>query len=75
MNAKKLNDSHRSLFLDGGRLDILWAYDEANDERNFIKFGKGLELIEECPCGCGLKNEICPDRIETMKRTNGEIPF
>lgn len=63
-------------------LDILWGYQEmdsqieaARDERRTIQFGCGLEIIKECPCGCGLKNDICPERAAAVKRINDEIPF
>lgn len=76
MIVKNKNRSERRLFLQGGRLDILFeeATDEAN-ERKEIKFGRGLELLKECPCGCGLENDVCPDRTVIVKRLNDEIPF
>jgi hypothetical protein len=81
MRSKKLNESYRDLFFKGGRLDILCGYQEmtrqvaeAADERQ-VKFGKGLESLEECPCGCGLKNDVCPDRSAAVKRISDEIPF
>jgi len=83
MNAKKLNNSYRTLFLSGGQLDILlWGHAElkrqmvvAADERQAIKFGKGLELLDECPCGCGLQGDVCEARRAKMKKLNDEIPF
>lgn len=85
MIAKNKNQSERRLFLQGGRLDILlWEYselnrqlNETNDECQPIQFERGLELLKEClcPCGCGLKNDICPDRAAFTKRLNDEIPF
>jgi hypothetical protein len=83
MISQKKNGSLRGLFLAGGRLDILlWAHREmdrqqvaAADERQAIRFGKGLELVKECPCGCGLQGDVCPARAATIKRLGDEIPF
>jgi hypothetical protein len=76
MDSKTINASHRKLFLQGGRLDILYRQvKEDADKYQAIKFGQGLELIKECPCGCGLKNDVCPARSDFIRRLNDEIPF
>ena len=76
MIAKNRIQSERALFFQGGRLDILLCADvEKNiDEPQAVAFGKGLELLEECPCGCGLKN-VCQGHQAKMKALNDEIPF
>lgn len=83
MNAQQKNLSETLLFERGGRLDILlWGYQELERQaeegrrEHKVLFGGGkLELIEECPCGCGLKNDICEARRLAMDVINGEIPF
>lgn len=78
---------NRNLFFSGSQLDILlWGYAEmdrqlarAEEERAAIRhrneFGVSNDLVSECPCGCGLKGDICEVRAETVKRINSEIPF
>ncbi len=33
------------------------------------------EFIKECPCGCGLKDDICETRRAAVKAANDQIPF
>jgi hypothetical protein len=79
MDAKSRNRSLRSLYLTGGKLDILlWGYAEMERQcgtSNKKKFDVGNDVIDECPCGCGLLNDICPDRVAKMKAQADEIPF
>jgi hypothetical protein len=76
MNAKELNGSYRSLFLRGG-LGVLWS-DETPAETPApfkipIRFGD--KVIHKCPCGCGLKGEICADHAAERQRISDELPF
>ena len=83
MNAKSRNNSHRALFLDGGRLDtLLWGIEESN--RQFAEARrelreKGFESLRGmnitiCPCGCGL-DQACDGHLETIGMQNEEIPW
>jgi len=73
MTAKQRNKS--------GRLDILlWGVQECDrqmaelkqeQKARFSEFGK----IKECPCGCGLKNDICDDQLARVKAASDDIPF
>lgn len=82
MNAIHKNTSERSLFLNGGRLDILmWGYremvrqiDEAISERR-RSMRELFPLVDECPCGCGLQNDICNAHLDAVAAANDEIPF
>jgi hypothetical protein len=89
MNAQTRIASERAMFLNGGRLDVLmYGYEES--ERQFAEARKrekdealkimvrGLRefgAIKECPCGCGLKNDICQAHASVVADKNDEIPF
>lgn len=76
MDAKTRNESYHRLFTNGGRLDILlWAYQEAEDEPEVTRLDFGHQTIKECPCGCGLENDVCEERKIKMKKLADEIPF
>jgi hypothetical protein len=76
MNAKKLNDSYRRLFLDSGGLGVLWSDDTPAETPAPFKTPRfGPKIIEECPCGCGLEGEICQDHAAEQKRISDELPF
>jgi hypothetical protein len=76
MIAKTINESLRSLFFDGGQLD-LGADADACEERQPKPFGYGLEILKEweCPCGCGLKGDACKHHQDHIRKINDEIPF
>lgn len=75
MNSKKSNASLRALFINGGRMDILFEDADLPLEETNERFIFRPQLIKECPCGCGLKNDICDARAAAVKRLNDEIPF
>lgn len=81
MNAKAKNASERKLFM-GGRLDILlWGYQELDSQideaiterRQAIKIQ--FKIVDECPCGCGLKNDICNAHLDAIAKANNDLPF
>jgi len=46
------------------------------DESKQVAEGlKSFGMISECPCGCGLKNDICPEWANIIRAKNEEIPF
>jgi len=76
MDAKNNNLSQRLLFINGGRLDVLLGKDEGREFQQKFQLGRGrgLEIIKECPCGCGLK-DVCENQQKKVKALNDEIPF
>jgi len=85
MNAHTRNNSHRLLFHNGGSLLALWAQGEMSrqfsemrqDEEASRKAFQALahNTVSECPCGCGLKNDICNEQAERVRQANEELPF
>lgn len=81
MNAKHINAAYRSLYMNGGRLLALFAeterqFTEARAEQEELKKWKSLARpVAECPCGCGLKNDICDAQAERVKMANEDLPF
>lgn len=82
MNAKVKNASERGLFINGGRLDILiWGYQELDrqigeaivERRQTTRMQ--FDVVDECPCGCGLKNDICDAHLDAVAQANDELPF
>lgn len=83
MNARHLNRSHRLLFINGSLDILLWAseeakrqFAEARQERR-ARFFASLAgaRVEVCPCGCGLKGDVCDSHIATVNTRNEQIPF
>jgi hypothetical protein len=78
MNARAQNDSTRALFFNGGRLDVLFQDEAAETEssaQTATQFRFVMELLGECPCGCGLKDDICETCQTATKAANDAIPF
>ena len=75
MNSEKFNASTTSLFINGGRMDILFEDADRPLEETNERFIFRPQLIKECPCGCGLKNNVCDARAAAVKRINDEIGF
>jgi hypothetical protein len=78
VNAKRYNRSIRLLYLNGGRLDLL-LYGLQESQRQFDEQDKmdmkAFGFVKECPCGCGLKGEICKKQLAKVRAANDEIPF
>ncbi len=89
MNAKTRNSALKAAFKDGGWGDVLlWGKLESDRQieescqrekeeahRIMVKGLKSFGTIEECPCGCGLKEEICEAHVSAIVAKNEEIPF
>ena len=78
MNAKQINRSHRLLYIDGDLSLLLYGTNELNCQMAEDKqenLAKLFGIVEECPCGCGLKNAVCNTQYEKVKVANDEIPF
>jgi hypothetical protein len=54
-----MNGSYRKLFLEGGRLDLLWRNQKSEQLPNK---DEQSEPLRKCPCGCGLIGDLCPPR-------------
>jgi hypothetical protein len=70
MISGNMNKSYRMLFFGGLSFDKPKGQ-EVNTQKA-KPFGYGLEIVKECPCGCGLKENICEERAE---KTDNEMPF
>jgi len=83
MNAKRLNESHRRLFINGGLDILLWGvqkaerqFAEAREERRAQFFASLKDArFEVCPCGCGLKGDVCDSHIAIVNAQNEQLPF
>jgi len=85
MNAQTRNKSLRILFHRGVSLSVLWAQGETSrqfsemrqDEEASRKAFQALahNTVSECPCGCGLKSDICEAHAERVRQANYELPF
>ncbi len=83
MNAGQRNESYRLLF-HGGLGVLLWGYQEMDRQFAEANAGRRAEfayqremqnwIIEECPCGCGLKNDFCDAHLAAIAARE-ELPF
>ncbi len=89
MNAKTRNSALTAAFKYGGRGDVLlWGKLESDRQieescqrekeeayKIMVKGLKSFGEIKECPCGCGLKGDICQAHASVIVAKNEEIPF
>jgi len=77
MNAQQRNKSLRLLY--NGVLNVLW--EECNHQIDELVAEKRqgarctIGTVEECPCGCGLQNDICDAHLDAVRIANEKIPF
>jgi len=45
------------------------------ESKRFAEGLKSFGMFTECPCGCGLKNDICDEWANIIRAKNDEIPF
>ncbi len=87
MNAQTRNSALTAAFKYGGRGDVLLGLgteseseesrqsDKEEAHRIMVKGLKSFGNILECPCGCGLKEEICEAHLAKIALKNAEIPY
>ena len=58
-----------------------WMYDEDDEifdddnPRSFDDLDLTASTVAECPCGCGLKHDICTEQLARVKVHNDALPF
>jgi len=57
---------------------LVWASQELNRQMDELKREDKASLfdpVEECPCGCGLKDDVCDAQLARVKAKNDALPF
>jgi len=57
----------RAKYDDLRSFDAQWTPDDLD--------GFAAQTVEECPCGCGLKNDVCAEQLARVKAHNDALPF